>query len=32
MQFQTTDTISAAARSRITDLLESHPLYPEIEL
>ena len=32
VQFQTTDTISAAARSRITDLLESHPLYPEIEL
>ena len=32
VQFQTTDTISAAARSRITDLLESHPLYPELEL
>ena len=32
VRFQTVDAISTAARSRVMDLLERHPLYPEIEL
>jgi glycine hydroxymethyltransferase len=32
VQFRLDDGIAAAARSRVTDLLARHPLYPEIEL
>ncbi len=32
VRFQTVDAVAAAARSRVMDLLERHPLYPEIEL
>ncbi len=31
VKFQTVHAASTAARSRVTDLLERHPLYPEIE-
>jgi glycine hydroxymethyltransferase len=32
VQFRLDEEIAAAARSRVTDLLARHPLYPEIEL
>jgi glycine hydroxymethyltransferase len=32
VQFRLDDAIAEAARSKMTDLLARHPLYPEIEL
>ena len=32
VNFETADAVSTAARSRVTDLLDRHPLYPDIEL
>jgi hypothetical protein len=32
VKFRLEDAIASAARSRVEDLLERHPLYPEIEL
>jgi glycine hydroxymethyltransferase len=32
VNFETPDAVADAARSRVGDLLERHPLYPEIEL
>jgi hypothetical protein len=32
VNFETADAVSTAARSRVADLLDRHPLYPDIEL